>query len=58
MFLSTPLDVFWIEAYLAAIVVVALHLHALAEIHERLVDFASFGQRCSSRLRIASSFGT
>lgn len=39
--------------YFASIGGVGLHLHALPQIHERLVDLARFRQRCPSRLRIS-----
>lgn len=42
----------------AGIDVVRLHLHALAEIHEGLVDLACFCESCTGCFGGASSLGT
>lgn len=41
--------------YFAAVLVIRLHLHTLTEIHQGLVDLASFCECGSGRFRIPSS---
>lgn len=45
-----------IRTNLAAFLVVTLHLHALPEIHQTLVDLACLGQSCASCLCVSRSF--
>ena len=42
--------------YLRASLVIGLHLHTLTQIHEGLVDFASFGKCLARSFGISGAF--
>ena len=46
------------DGWVAGVGVVGLHLHALAKVHERLVDLACLRQSCAGRFGSASTLGT
>ena len=43
--------------YLCTILTVTLHLQALTQIHQALVDLAGLSKRCPSRLSISRTLG-
>ena len=46
------------EGAFIAVLCVGLHLHALAKIHERFIDLASFRESSACSFGVASTFGT